>query len=487
MPHFRIPARPRRLAWTTLLALPLGCSPHLKPAASPEPDATRLSASTRPPVRAEETFDAVWETIATKHWDPAHNGADWTAARAEFRPQVAGCATEAEFRGLLERMIARLDQSHFGLIPREIAGGDGEPADATAGGAEADPGLTLRILDGRLVVLSVDPDGAAATAGVRPGWAVLSIDGKNLAAGFADALAEIDAAPTERDRALRSMLLARRMERPLRSDPGRSRAVAFEDADGARRVATLVPREPAGDTVKFGNLPPMRVSVRDRAIGSEEFAAAGVAADNAPRVAYVAFPIWMPAAAAPLDAAIDRYRDYDAIVLDLRGNPGGVGGMVMGFGGHFLREPVSLGTMVGRDAQLEFRVNPRRSTADGRRVEPFAGALAILVDPATASTSEIFAAGMQELGRATVVGERTAGAALPSVAERLPSGDILQYAIADFKTPQGRSVEGHGVTPDVPVDLTRESLSEGGDPALGAALRNLARRLRGNGGSASAS
>jgi carboxyl-terminal processing protease len=488
-----VPGRPVPAAWLRGLLVAAvtvagGCA-TVKPAATPAPPGPS-AASLRPPERALETFDAVWATIDAKHFDSTHNGVDWKAVREEFRPQVERCATEAEFRSLLERMIARLDQSHFGIIPREVAGSE-TPVDPqgrveSPGGGAGDVGLEFRILDGRAVVLRVAPDGAAAAAGIRPGWALLSIDGTSAAVEFGPAIDEIAAAPTAHDRGLRSLLLSRRIGGRLDARPGTARAVTFEDGTGTRREVTLVPAPPAGDAVRFGNLPPVRVSVSSREISSDEFAAAGVTPERAPRIGLISFPIWMPAATAPLDAAVDRFRGMDAIVIDLRGNPGGVGGMVMGFGGHFFTEPVSLGAMQSRDSRLEFRVNPRTVTVEGNRVEPFRGRLAILVDAGSASTSEVFAAGLQELGRATVVGERSAGAALPSVVERLPNGDVLQYAIADFETPKGNALEGRGVTPDVAVDVTREVLLEGGDPALSAALRRLSRELRGDGKSASA-
>ncbi len=148
--------------------------------------------------------------------------------------------------------------------------------------------------------------------------------------------------------------------------------------------------------------------------------------------------------------------------------------MAMGVGGHFLDRDDSLGRMTSRDGAIEFRVNPRRVSADGRVVEPFKGMLVILVDPLSASTSEIFAGGLQELGRAVVVGETSAGAALPSVAVELPNGDILQHALADFVTPKGNRLEGRGVVPDLPVTLTRDSVSRESDPVLQAALRYIA-------------
>ena len=179
-------------------------------------------------------------------------------------------------------------------------------------------------------------------------------------------------------------------------------------------------------------------------------------------------------------AAWDRLekQGMTKVLLDLRGNPGGLGAMAMGLGGHFLDQPKSLGRMSNREGFIDFLVNPRRATADGRSVKPYAGPLVILVDPLTASTSEIFAAGLQELDRAVVIGQTSAGAALPSVAVRLPNDDVLQYAMADFVTPRGNRIEGHGVVPDVVVPLSAELLRREPDPALAAALRWIAARHR---------
>ncbi|HEY6330993.1 MAG TPA: S41 family peptidase, partial [Blastocatellia bacterium] len=74
-------------------------------------------------------------------------------------------------------------------------------------------------------------------------------------------------------------------------------------------------------------------------------------------------------------------------------------------------------------------------------------------------------------GRAVVVGQKSAGAALPSIIQKLPTGALFQYAIADFKTPKGILIEGRGVIPDVPVKLTRAALLAGTDPQLDAAVQ----------------
>jgi carboxyl-terminal processing protease len=118
--------------------------------------------------------------------------------------------------------------------------------------------------------------------------------------------------------------------------------------------------------------------------------------------------------------------------------------------------------MFRRTAKFKFAVYPQAA--------PFGGPLAILVDGCSASTSEIFAGGMQDLKRARVFGMRTAGAALPSMFERLPNGDGFQYAIANYISEGGKQLEGTGVIPDEVAGPSRRALLDGRDPALERAL-----------------
>jgi carboxyl-terminal processing protease len=72
-----------------------------------------------------------------------------------------------------------------------------------------------------------------------------------------------------------------------------------------------------------------------------------------------------------------------------------------------------------------------------------------------------------------VFGETSPGAALPSLFKELPTGDLLQYAIADVQTPRGVLIEGRGVMPDEVVLRTVEDLRAGRDPVRAAAERWL--------------
>jgi carboxyl-terminal processing protease len=164
--------------------------------------------------------------------------------------------------------------------------------------------------------------------------------------------------------------------------------------------------------------------------------------------------------------AIDgfRARGAKAIIIDLRGNPGGIGAMVIPLAARLSTAPLTLGTIVYRDFS-----NTLATTAS-LGIKPFAGRVVILTDEGSASTSEIFAAGLQEAKRAFVVGDTTAGAALGSIIEGLPGGAVVQIPVADFRTPKGMTIEGRGVQPDHRVWETRAGFLAGRDVVLDAGL-----------------
>jgi carboxyl-terminal processing protease len=405
------------------------------------------------------TFDTAWQIIRRTHWDTTYNGVNWLAVRDELRPRAAAARTRGELRVVLADMVSRLKQSHFSIIPQETAdaatekGGGGSAR--RSGGAL---GFETRLVDALTLVTHVDTGGPAWRAGVRAGWVLDSIRGCPVAARVARL-------PRSLETRRRVLMAYQLTTQGLEGAEGDTISLAFRDGTDAPRAVQLSQGPAAGQVVKFGNLPPVRADLSWQRVRAE-----------GRTVGVIRFNIWMPVLAAQFDAAIDSLRGADAIVLDVRGNFGGVGGMSMGFAGHFLDSALVIGEMLQRGVTTKFRANPRRIDTQYRPVRPFGGPLALVVDPLSASTTEIFAGGLQGLGRATVFGTQSAGQALPSVPERLPNGDILYHAIADFVGPTGKQVEGDGVIPDRVTPLLRRALVEGQDPALAAAITWAARQ-----------
>jgi carboxyl-terminal processing protease len=253
------------------------------------------------------------------------------------------------------------------------------------------------------------------------------------------------------------------MESAFEGTAGDSVRARFRDGSDRRTEVSLVLRPLQGRMATLGNLPPILARVETEQVQS-----------GGKRIGVIRFPIWLPAIAQDLDRAVDGLRGMDGIVVDLRGNPGGLAGMAPGFAGHFVDRRDTLGTMLTRRDVMHLVVNPRRVSPDARPVAPFAGPVAVLVDERTASTSEFFAGGMKALGRARVFGVASSGQALPALMPRLPNGDVLLHAIADFVGPDGERWEGVGVVPETAAPPTRAALLAGRDPALDAAFAWIA-------------
>jgi carboxyl-terminal processing protease len=428
------------------------------PASRPPGDRTadRISSTD-----ALATFDSAWSRVRNAHYDTAMRGIDWARVRDELRPKAERAATIGELRGVLGEMLARLGESHYGIIREETDKVlDPGPHEAESDGESGDAGISLRVLRNVIIVSRVVRDGPADRAGVKAGWIVDSV-GRFTARRAAEYLTRLR---TDAERRLALMRLPRAVDASFAGSVGSVVRAAFRDGAGRRVVVSITRRATPGEPVHFPNLPTFLAFLEYQRHPLDDAAPRGC-------VGVIRFNIWMTALADDFDRAVDAVRDCRGIVIDLRGNPGGLGFMVAGVGGHFLDSTVSLGTMRTRGGELRFVVNPRRATSRGEPVRPYAGPLAILVDPLTGSTSEVFAAGMQAIGRARVFGETSAGQALPAMATRLPSGDVLLHVTADLIAPDGRRVEGRGVVPDEPVPLRREELLAGRDAALEAAIR----------------
>ena len=383
-----------------------------------------------------DSFEKVWTTVRDKHWQTKPGGLDWQAIHDEYRPRVEKAASHDDARAVIQEMIGRLKQSHFAIIPAvvySVLDDEGEGPGTT--------GIDARVLDGHAVVTSVDPGSPAEKQGVRPGWQIERTHGIDL-----DPLIK----QARSNPAIHELQSTRAVLARLSGPIGGMLDATFLDASGQTVNLTLALTTPRGTLSAFGNLPAQFVWFENKRIG---------------QTAYVRFNLFLdlPHVMASFQQTVENCKACDGLIIDLRGNPGGIGGMAMGMAGFLVDKPNQrLGTMYLRDSTLNFVVNPRANV--------FSGPIAVLVDGGSASTSEIFAGGLKDLGRARVFGTHTAAAALPSAFERLPNGDGFQYAVANYISEGGQPLEGLGVTPDVIVELTRAALLAGHDPVVDAAL-----------------
>ncbi|MDD3154916.1 MAG: S41 family peptidase [Victivallaceae bacterium] len=161
----------------------------------------------------------------------------------------------------------------------------------------------------------------------------------------------------------------------------------------------------------------------------------------------------------------EKFKDAEALVIDLRGNVGGLVEMARWLGAWTSPRELDFGRMTTRGkVELRFKSVPQRGA--------FTGPVALLIDKDSYSTAEIFAAGMADGKRARLFGERTSGWCLPSILYKLPGGYRLQCVFGDIRRPRGDQIEHHGVTPDAAI-----AYAPGRDAVLEGAVAYLRREL----------
>jgi len=388
-----------------------------------------------------ETFEIVWSTVNERHFDPTFGGVDWNKVRKQYAPRLAEVKTDRELYALLQQMLGELHQSHFNIIPPEAIIEDTAKEPPTGG-----LGVDVQYLDNQALITRVDDGSTGARAGLRPGFIIEQIDGTPVA-HIIERFTTGKASP-----AIIRLRSARAIMTSLNGKPGTAVHLAYLDARDQAQEATIKRARLKGElSPRFGSFPPQYT----------EFEAKRLAG----AVGYIRFNIFSMSLMEKISPAIRAMGRAPGLILDLRGNPGGVGNMSQLIAGLLTSEPSSLGAMHLRVGSINFNVSPQPNA--------FTGSVVILMDGRSASTSEVFSSGLQEIGRAVVIGERSVGAALPSVLTKLPTGALFQCAIADFKTPKGVLIEGRGVQPDIEVKLTRATLLAGRDAQLDAAIAQI--------------
>jgi len=166
-----------------------------------------------------------------------------------------------------------------------------------------------------------------------------------------------------------------------------------------------------------------------------------------------------------ISSAMDRVKKRKALILDLRGNPGGLASKLERLVGYFFDHDVKIGDVKGRKEQ-----KPLTGKTQGNG--SYKGKLIVLVDNESASASELFARVMQLEKRGTVIGDQTAGAVMLSQGfdHEVGAGIIIPYGasitIADIIMSDGKSLEGRGLTPDETLLATAADLASQRDPVL---------------------
>jgi len=347
-------------------------------------------------------FDAVWNRVKNNYFDPTFHGLDWVSVGNQYRPQALAATSESELYRVINQMLEQLDDAHAAAQSPTLARYE-------ARRDEARPLLGLQILrqNERFVLEDVKPGSPAEQAQIELGWEVRSFDGRPYVPG--------------------QQLTA-----------GMPVTVEFVDAIGTLHPVQITPQLMAA---------PVRREAR--------WVAPGVLA--------LTFDEFNFGTTSWIDHALDKAPPGTRLILDIRGNRGGLVMEARSVLGCFLPKGQIW-------AQYRARSGGQRPLKTGGGCTPFDGPLAVIVSGSSRSAAELVPGALQEQGRAVIVGRHTAGAVLIAMETRLPDGGRFNMSVEDVSLASGTRLEHRGVSPNVEAFTTLADRRAGRDPAMDAAV-----------------
>jgi C-terminal processing protease CtpA/Prc len=311
------------------------------------------------------SYDTVWQTVNEHHYDSTFGGLDWNEIYDRYYDLVANVKDDAEFIEIVNKMLAELKLSHYAVFHMKEKSASGSPliSDGTIG-------LDIRLIDNKVVVTSVMPDFPAAKAGLKMGYVVESIDGIAVEQIIAEAESRVIPIYNERKR---SSNIADNICGRFFGDAGTLISITFRDESDVVHETMMVRKQRTGKTMIDESLPPFYVDFEAKRMDEN--------------IGYISFSAFLPPVDERFGEVIDSMGDMRGLIIDIRGNPGGMHEVGEAIASKLLQKETLFSVFKYRDKTEEVVVQPGEKT--------YGGPVVVMIDVMNASASERFSGCIQ--------------------------------------------------------------------------------------------
>ena len=326
-------------------------------------------------------------------------------------------AREAAINGIIDA----LEDEHTVFIDAERY----RLASEDIGGSFEGIGATVNSVDGAIVIVRPFRNSPAMQAGIRPGDVILEVDGESTEGWSLEQAVAV-----------------------IRGPRGTDVELLVRHADGEEELIVIT---------------------RDRIVvpSVESLPITDRSGNPVADVGYILITQFTEDTRNELLELLDGARNagLTQLIIDVRGNPGGLLNATVETTGEFIDEGVIL-----RQIDREGNEEVFRDRAGGAGVDL---ELVVLINEHSASGSEVMAAALRDSGRAVLIGTTTTGKGTVNVPRRLSDGSVLYVSIARYLTPNNAPVEGVGVVPDIEIAIPDTGFEAGQDIQLYVAIEYL--------------
>ena len=338
-------------------------------------------------ITPQKLFDKTWKIISKEYYEPSLNHQDWSRWKTHYQGKIK---TQDDARVAIDTMIASLDEPYTRFMPKK----DFEDLTTSITSKIYGIGVNIYSNSGKIEIFNVMPGTPAEFAQLKQGDIISAVDGKDTNGMNVSEVAALVRGP---ENSIVELTILR---------------------DNKKINKKLKRKEIKIKTVKS--------SIVDNHIG------------------YIQIISFM-SGSTPNEfvEALENTQNTDALILDLRGNTGGLLDNAIFIADMF----IDRGTIV----DIIYRNGYKKSIKAQEELLPMNKPLVVLVNGASASASEILSGALKDYHRATLVGRKTFGKGLVQKVVPLPNQTGVNITIARYLTPNGTDINKLGIKPDIEI------------------------------------
>jgi C-terminal processing protease CtpA/Prc len=380
---------------------------------------------------------SIKEDIKKNYYDPQFHGIDLDAQFKNAEQAIQQATSIGKMSGIIAQTLVNFDDSHLFFVP---------PGKVN----KTRYGFDMQMVGDACYVTRVNEKSDAFKKGLRVGDQIMDIE---------------KFTPTRKD-----LWLMNYYFRALRPQPAIE--LGIRKPDGKQSIVQIEAIIASGKQI---------VNLADSTIDINNYIRESEDAYTESRRQFIydqekQFMIWqMPSFSltpADIDSIMDKAKDKDALIIDLRNNGGGRVDTLKRMIGWFFEQDVKIG-------DEKTRKETKEMIAKSKGKDCYKGKVVVLVDSESGSAAEIFAKVIQLQKRGEILGDVSAGAVMESRYFPHQQGlDVVIFygasvTIADLIMTDGKSLEKTGVVPDEKILPTAQDLADNRDPVLSKAIKNL--------------
>ena len=338
-------------------------------------------------IDSQKLFERTWKTIFKDYYDTTYNHQDWNRWLSRYQNKIK---TEDDAKVAIDTMIASLNEPYTRFMNKK------EFEDLTTSITSKIYGIGVNIhsKDGKIEVFNVIPLTPADLVGIKQGDIILNVDGKEVKGLNISEVASLVRGP---ENSIVELTLLR---------------------DNKKIIKKVKRKE-----IKIKNV---KSSIIDN------------------HIAYIQILSFM-GVTTPNEfiEAIENTKNTDSIIIDLRGNTGGLLDNAVFIANMFIQQ--------GEIVEIVYRGGKKKSISASSADYILDKPLIVLVNGASASASEILSGALKDYNKAKLVGKKTFGKGLVQKVVPLPNNTGVNITIAKYLTPKGTDINKLGIKPDIEI------------------------------------